>query len=842
MPTSDVSVLGPYDLTLQDKATSPSTTLGLMLDVDEQGAPRVREFRAPPLSPRQAQGFMAESQMDPLVDYIFVQDDWSGGAIRPYYREKDRRYAEAHNVDARWEGALALGMNSYGLGTILENPDFEVVPSGWTLDSYRDASNDFGTWVTTEVDTGTRQLKVASSASTDHGTGGASTAQHGSQFIRMTMSGTTVVGSALQLHYVLPDAAAGTSVWAGRSITIGGYFRGQNSVANYTADFRLKDSVATTTGTSFDTSTLTYTWRSVTRTINAAATAGSVQAIIYFTCTVGPTVNGKVDVDNLTFTVSAGDVALPVVDAAGKQYTAAGPVVVVWDTTYNFWRAVHTHTGGATATGIASYKGKVYVGFGLAAAYAYGVDGGTWTEAAGGSGADNYAQFFTVLEEKLWKNETANRIRYSTAATETGSSWTPSSGTDYQVGDSSITLTGLYALNGTVVPATNTGLFAWLADELRFRNVVTQFTADLSTDTFKTGLVRGSWLYLITAKQGLVRFNGYQLEDLSELFISPRLTNYGGRVRALTQDGTQIYLLLDTPTADSTSGKTVKLASLRQVGDEWQLHILANVDIGDISSIAVAGNWLHAFGRAYHTGLAAMAVTSIRWALPQKSVAPYADDITVRDLITTGTINLPIFPAADVVALNKVELLVQDTDTNNTVAVKYGIDGAAATTTTLGTITTDTTSAPARVTLNASSLATPTNAKGRFWQFQLVLTRNSAQAAGAHVSPKVYAFVAHFVLAPAPVPAWEVYVRLMAPLRNGMMENRSKSTILSNFDTLENQAYPITLVEDFDQDSTESKHYVRIRDWERVLEDPEVHKGKPAVVGELYRLVLQEMV
>ena len=97
-------------ITLQDKSSSPNTELRLIVDEEESGVERWREFRAPKLPPRRTQGALSVAEQDPLIDFTWSQDDWSRGALRPYYREGDRRYALAKAVDARWEGVLSLGM------------------------------------------------------------------------------------------------------------------------------------------------------------------------------------------------------------------------------------------------------------------------------------------------------------------------------------------------------------------------------------------------------------------------------------------------------------------------------------------------------------------------------------------------------------------------------------------------------------------------------------------------------------------------------------------------------------------------------------------------------------
>ena len=236
--------------------------------------------------------------------------------------------------------------------------------------------------------------------------------------------------------------------------------------------------------------------------------------------------------------------------------------------------------------------------------------------------------------------------------------------------------------------------------------------------------------------------------------------------------------------------------------------------------------------------------TGYWWKLPEKSTAPYADDITVRELEVSGTVEISVWHGdtpGETKALMSGEFWVEDTDATNSIAVKFGADGAASSANTLGTITTVTTTTPAVVELDASSLAKT----GKFWSFQLTFTRDSAQAAGAHESPKLYAFALHFVLVPTRIRAWEVWVRLDAPLRTTMPNPVGVAALLSNLNTLETQSYPIQLVQDFDQDDVETTTDVRIVLLERVMPEEEAARSKTgrmrAIPGFLYHMVLQEV-
>ena len=88
---------GAYDIILQDRITNPTTQLGLVLAYQEQeGIMRKAwaESRVPPLPPKQAEGALMWTHKDPITDFVFAQNDWSGGAFRPYYQEQDNRYTK----------------------------------------------------------------------------------------------------------------------------------------------------------------------------------------------------------------------------------------------------------------------------------------------------------------------------------------------------------------------------------------------------------------------------------------------------------------------------------------------------------------------------------------------------------------------------------------------------------------------------------------------------------------------------------------------------------------------------------------------------------------------------
>jgi len=265
------------------------------------------------------------------------------------------------------------------------------------------------------------------------------------------------------------------------------------------------------------------------------------------------------------------------------------------------------------------------------------------------------------------------------------------------------------------------------------------------------------------------------------------------------------------------------------------VHTLEKVQIGLIDDIQVNGNFLWAFGRVYNSDVSDYQSAIYRWDLPEKVVSP-ADDPTPL-INTSGTITLsrwnggvPNIQKALISAL----VIGENLDAEHSVQVKLGVDGAAPTTTTWGTLVSN------KDTLTVADFSTPTTeAVGYDFQFQLTLSTDDT------VSPKVTAIVFKFILAPEIKKTWEVMAWIGTPLRTGQMREGvalSKTTLIANLKTLETQVYPIQLVEDFDQDDSETATYVKIREWERMPHDLEdERRGSRPTTAELYRVLLQEV-
>ena len=174
--------------------------------------------------------------------------------------------------------------------------------------------------------------------------------------------------------------------------------------------------------------------------------------------------------------------------------------------------------------------------------------------------------------------------------------------------------------------------------------------------------------------------------------------------------------------------------------------------------------------------------------------------------------------------------IVSDTDAEHTIAVKYGLDGAAPSTTTLGTIN----SASRVQTLYFNSVSTPeSNAISHLLQPELTFTTDDT------VSPKLHAMALHSAIRPSRFRVWECHIEVGDGLllNNGNTEPVAKSSVLSSLDTLEQQVYPIAFEHDLDQDGVATEIRVHVLD---IGKEPEVGGGQVREGVEVWRLILQE--
>ena len=820
------------NITLQDKASSPNTELRLVVDEEEGGTERWRELRSPKLPPRRTQGALTVSEQDPLVDFTWAQDDWSDGGLRPYYREGDAMYATANGVDARWEGVLSMGME-------------RSTPQDWLIrGAGAEGDNDTGSW-------------------TQSGTS--------ATFTRQT---TTKLEDDYAYKYVVTTASSADSYvyqdidnfakYQGRTVIIGIWVKTGTLGSSYAPNLYIDDGNTQSSGTAITASDTDWTFTSVTHTIHASssdkfrikvgdddAATGTTACTFYF--------------DGMSIQVDGGGGSCAgMATHDSKTYLAQGRVVAQWDENDDVWKAVYIDDG-ADATDIIHFDDNVYVAFGYGSEYVYG-SGTSWT-ASTLSSAIKYAKYFAVARNNagnlaLWKTETANTVKSSTAPTN-GGSWSSA----YTIGSADRVINALHTAFDTILIGKTDGLWIYNRQyagtstaENAFAPVSSEWDKGVHTGNFSVASEWHGFLYINSSNQSLIRWGPGQVQDITSLIVSPRVPGYGGEVRALVASPHELFIAADIPeTSESgvfgdfpiqmtTTTKKVKILSLRQKSDgSFNVHTLDEVTYGEIDDMHIyndtASNtrYLLTSGIINRDGTAADHVRIHRWQLPTRSAAPFID--AESTLVKSGTLETSTWHGG-VPGTSKAFLKMvcwvdnMGGDSNQKITVKYGLDGDSSSTFTLGALTaTDNiqTLYFNDATTDGSTAINPiTQAVGRSIQLELTLSTDSASVGDG--PPKLFAFELHSTLRPAKLKVWEVFVRIGEDMiqESGYYDPVSKTKQLTDLDTLEDQVYPIYLKHSYDGHAgfdEESSTSVQLVDRERVSIGDEF---------EVHRLVLQE--
>ena len=822
---------GAYDIILQDRITNPTTQLGLVLAYTAtEGIQRKMwsESRVAPLPPKQAQGALMWTHKDPITDFVFAQNDWSGGAFRPYYQEQDNRYAKSDGVDLRWEGVAALGQRRTSPRSgvpikgkiqsnyLVSNGHFEEgVTTGWTAGTGTALAVDTDT-----VNTGNYSLKLT----VDQGTSATDMA-------KQSLANPTLYRSRVIKVIAYVQRASGSD--AGISIRV---FDGTNTTTETAVTGSTFTATIATHTVAADADELTISFR------NSATTSNAAHVFYVDDVSVLPT-GGTECVGFATRTPSSG---------ADQLYAAIGRTVVLWNESTYTWDVVYfspTDGTGSEATVIIEFDNDIFVAYGEAVSsvphqYISGSDT-TWaTTAINGTTThqDNHARYWVKARDgytrwALWKAGPS-----SNQGTETNkmySSQTPKTSwlheTALTVGSSGRAITGLHAHADTFIVAKVDGLWLWDAITADFVNITPEWEHDLDSANGSLGQTWLGRLYFASAQQGFFSWNmgNGELTNLSSLLVTPRISDIGGRITAMSSASRELILGLDQPVADATSTKTCRLVTLNASN---QIHTIAEPSMSIIDAISThIGTRLWVFGRAYDSSLEDYVATSFMWELPSKSAAPYAD--VVPAIEQNGFFNTSIWsggmPDTDK-ALIALTVWCEDVTPNRTITVDFGRDGRAANTTRLGVFnTTD------RIqTLFFKNIDEPTtNAVCRFAQLRFTFATDDT------TSPKMFAFALHTQLAPRRIRAWDIgcYVGQDSLLRTDVPDPLSKAEIETIFQELELQAFPLTMVEDLgqshggDEFDGSSTHQVRLVDYRRVPNSSDEH-GQ-----EMWNLRLQEV-
>lgn len=826
-----VGTEGTYDAILQDREINPRIALGLILKVDDDNDRKEwSEDRVPPLPPSRRQGALTWTHKDPLSDLVFAQEDWSLGAFRPYYRDLDRRYAQSDGVDLRFEGVAALGPK---LGTprssvpnagkirsnfLLANGDFEEgLTSGWTE----------GTGTTHTVETTTSLVKLGGFAA------------------KLVVVQSTSAGD------ILTQTLANPTAYRGRQIKVTAYVQ-RTAGSDSGILIRIADNVG-----SQDSGTVTasgYTSVTATRTIDSNATSVTI-SVRHSATTTNAAHTFYVDEIHIIPTggVEVAGTATRNSTDPDELYMAVGRCITIWNET-NFRWDMEFIAASNTTTAIIEFNDRIYVGYGDSVTgqqYIHGNTTSGWTTAALNATTnhqDNHARFFVKarngVEWALWKSgpSTAGGSETHTIwwSADPTASWSPTAA--FEVGSSSRAITGLHAFGTGFGISKVDGVWAWSPVDNDFINITQEWENATSEENGKRGQFWQGALYLTSVRQGFHIFTGVNILDISDILLAPRLTDFGGKVFAMAGSPRELWLVLDTPTADATAGKTTRLCTYSVVDGMARLHTLHSIELAIVDHMAFHRDTrLHVLGQSYNSDESLFYFSAVLCFQPDKSAAPFADTTPASgatpNVHNTGFFDTSIWHGGAPETPKgyiAVTIWSENLDLEHTITVSFGRDGRATNDRQVGIFNT---SEPIQ-TLFFKDIDDPqTNAVGRFLQVRFAFDTDDG------TSPKMYAFAVHTQLAPPPVRRWSLNatVGTKTLMRTGVFSDITKAETRALFDELEKQTFPLVLIEDFDQahdgSSTDGArlHHVRLIDHGKLpMEDGEFSE-------EVWKIVLQEV-
>ncbi len=824
---------GLYDAMLQDREVNPQITLGLVLSEieDKDGIRKAwSEGRVPSIPPRRSSGALQWTHKDPLTDLVFSQDDWDQGAFRPYYRDQDQRYAQSDGVDLRWEGVAALGNK---LGT----PRTSVPNKAGIRSNFLLANNDFEEGVTTGW----------TSTSSTH-TVETSVVRTGNYSAKLVVAQSTAAGS------ILSQTMGNPNPWKSREVKVIAYVR-RAAGSDAGVFLRVSDGVGNTDSAAVTTDA--WTAVAVTHTFDASATNVTIDIRHNATTSTDEHIFYVDDIHVIpTGGVKTVASAIDFATTTNIPYLAVGRCVVFWDEDDFRWEADFIHPS-ALITDLVFFGSSKYVAFGdsvTGSQYYTGV-GQTYTESAingSTSHQDNHANHFTIALNGsnnlvLWKSgpttdggaETTG-VQWTTDGKNSGTGWNPN--TAFTIGHTDAKVNNLHNYNSVLVIAKEDGLWLWESRRADFVNITQEWEQAASTEN---GAVAETWngiFYVTSLRQGFYAMTQTSIFDLSDILLAPRLTNFGGKMTAMAAGPRNLWIGLDTPTSDTTEGKTTELVTFARVDNVARIHTMHQMKMGAIDELIFhTSERLWVVGRSYNTDNSTEFFSSFCCFQPDKVAAPYADVAPAAggtpNVNNTGYFETSIWNGGlpeEPKALLAVTIWSNNLDSEHTIKVQFGMDGEAANAHELGTFA----ASSAIQTLYFKNTDDPqANAVGRFAQLRFTLDTDD------HTSPQLFAFALHTQLAPKPIRIWSIQATIgdKNVLRTGVPYADDTAELISVFRQLEAQEFPLVLREDFGQSHNgpgvdgEQVHQVRLVDFRRSpISDDEC-------ASESWQLTLQEV-
>ncbi len=793
-----------------DAATGASAIILKIAD-DEDENPLWSEVRAPTLPGRQTQGRLDFSQFDPEVHSVWTQDSWHNGALQPYWRPEDpHRYSKSDGMDARFEGVMAMfppldNLHANTAGDRKDTMDIVVVSGG----------------VESEVDTSwTAQNSSTESQPTDP--------YQGNLAVQYVTSGSLTTNDEIATH-----AAINIDGFQGQAIIVNVRMK-RTAGASVGIIMKIDDGQGNTDTASSVTSG-SYTEASATITVDASATTLAVS----FISSGNETEANTYVIDDLTFVLALGDG--PTVQFDGVPYWASGKYI--FKLVSGLWTVVNT--AGATVTDLIVFDGVLYAACGYSTAYEYSSNGTTWTVSTA-SGADNKANFWAVAKNAagawaLWKSETATSIANATIAINSTNNWTA----PLSVGDTSSNITGLYDAFDTVLVGKTDGLYEFTrfdpnssAGDNLFSSVESTSRRFPHVDNYSRGAFFDGWFWTKTAYHGLVRYRPGNYQRVESIFAQPRIANFVPKIIDILPGPRHLWFLIGDSTSDY-------LISLQQtIEGRLVAHIHATLPtLRDSSSGAHQRLAIDPDNSAiYVTGMDTRSLSTNpqefvwRFHWSPTNPAPFAEDFNrvSTSPAVTSTWETAIYHSQTPTEPKAHLALVvwgKNISSTNTILVKFGIDGAAASDKTLGTFN----GSGTVQTLYFEGLTTPVaDAVGKIIQLEFTHT---LPAADTGTGPQIFAFGLISALRTDRLRTFSATIELTEEMftDEGNEAPEDADSLFDSLVSMEAQDYPIRLA--FYPPGTEEDEVEidRVSVFIRDIQHQRIAGG-----GEQIRLLLQE--
>jgi len=815
-----------YDLTLQDLSSSPTITVQLILAEDEESGEKMLVEQRHLPEPSQVEGEVS-THPDPLVDLVWKQDDWSGGCGQLRYdREHPNRYLGSSGIDARGANALGPWVARSSISLFVRNGSAEDGTTGWTAENGASLSQQ-----TSDVWQGTYNFQVTDSSGALN-----------DRLFSQTLTNPTVYQSREFRVYARCTRTAGSQ--AGVRLLI-------------------DDGVTTTRSASITSATGAVA--SVVATIGAAATV----VRIGFDLDAAITATHTFAIDAIKIFPTGGVEwfgTTSIIQASVREwYSAFGRCLCKWNRSTSVYEAVYIDSANPI-TDILGFDGSVLIAFGSAARYRFGSDT-TWTQVNVVTG-DSPRQFAIGRDNNgvlaVWQSTAINdtRMHYSLAPATATPTWSGA----LACGDDSLLVTNLFSFLDSVVAGKEEGLFIYrqvwpntgtVTGANRMFNLLPEWEGLPSSTHWRTGVAHQGWLYLVTSAGSLVRYDGAVFEDLTYLFdwvgglpglgdnVVEAIGEPNGNIRGMVSDLSNLWLLVDSIESGSSSPRSVSLFTLTEADDEFILHQIENSGrtaveesfaprgITEADGLALVDGSIHVYVRRFTTDPTNDVDNLGRYPLPIGAMLPYMDGSNVTVTITDQGLVTSVWDAglpSEDKAFLWLDLWTRGTSNtaSRNLTVEFSIDGGAWTT--LGSTTTNSTTIPVLRTLSFNDVASPTTAAvgGQ------ITFRFTTSGTGTATRRLILSFELHAAIRPLRFRQWDLTAEVGPEvlLRNGTFDPQSRTTVLSRLSTLEQQVYPITLIQDWDEDGTTTSIPVYIRE---VVRLPDSLPGRERI-----RLVLQE--